>query len=40
MNTLGQTIFIICSIELHNINGNNNIDQLFTKIFKDELGIN
>lgn len=36
----GNTQFIISSLELHNLNGNNNIDSLFTKIFIDELGLN
>jgi hypothetical protein len=36
---LGQTIFVISSIEMHYLNGNNNIDQLFYKIFKEEFGI-
>ena len=32
----GKTRFIISSIELHNLDGNGNIDQLFNKIFKTE----
>ena len=35
----GKTTFIISSVELHNLDGNNNIKDLFTKIFKDELGL-
>lgn len=35
----GKTTFIISSVELHNLDGNNNIKDLFIKIFKDELGL-
>jgi len=35
----GSTNFIICSLELHNVNGNSNMVDLFSKIFKDELKI-
>jgi hypothetical protein len=35
----GKTIFIISSVELHNLDGNNNIRDLFIKLFKDELGL-
>jgi hypothetical protein len=36
-NTAGKTTFIISSLELHNLNGNGNMDSLFTKLFIDEL---
>ncbi|MBT3801165.1 MAG: hypothetical protein HOG05_08435, partial [Bacteroidetes bacterium] len=35
-NTLGKTTFIISSLELHNLDGNGNISELFTKLFIDE----
>ena len=35
----GKTTFIISSVELHNLDGNINIKDLFIKIFKDELGL-
>jgi len=39
VNQQGKTVFIISSVELHNLNGNNNMTDLFTKLFKDELEI-
>jgi hypothetical protein len=33
----GKTMFIISSIELHNLNGNNNMTDLFIQLFKNEL---
>lgn len=39
VNSKGKTIFIISSVELHNMNGNSNMTDLFTKIFIDELEI-
>jgi hypothetical protein len=35
----GKTTFIISSVELHNLDGNNNIRDLFIKLFNDELGL-
>ncbi|MFC2114466.1 hypothetical protein ACFLRI_03880 [Bacteroidota bacterium] len=35
----GKTTFIISSLELHNLNGSNNMSELFTKLFIDELGL-
>ena len=36
----GKTKFIISSIELYRLNGNNNMPELFEKIFKEELELN
>lgn len=36
VNSVGETDFIISSIELFRLNGNTNIQALFEKIFKDE----
>lgn len=36
----GQTQFIISSLELYRLSGGDNMPELFTKIFKDELGLN
>lgn len=35
----GQTQFIISSVELYRLGGNNNMDELFEKVFKEELGL-
>ena len=35
----GKTQFIISSVEIQNLNGNNNIEQLFEKIFKTEFDL-
>ncbi|MBI1182914.1 hypothetical protein GC194_01490 [bacterium] len=36
----GQVQFIISSIELYRLDGENNMPELFTKIFKEEMGLN
>lgn len=38
-NNMGETDFIISSIELYRLNGNGNMPLLFEKIFKEELGL-
>jgi hypothetical protein len=38
-NIGGQTNFIFSTLELENLNGNNNIDSLFQKILIDEFGL-
>jgi sulfur relay (sulfurtransferase) DsrF/TusC family protein len=38
-NIGGQTNFIFSTLELENLNGNNNIDSLFRKILIDEFGL-
>jgi predicted transcriptional regulator len=38
-NNGGQTNFIFSTLELENLNGNNNIDSLFQKILIDEFGL-
>lgn len=35
----GETQFIISSIELYRLDGNNNMKELFEKVFKEELGL-
>ncbi len=38
-NNSGQTNFIVATVELHTMNGDGNIDQLFDKILKEEFGL-